>query len=333
MRKRKRKKNRIENRKHKDTVFRLLYRDKRRLLELYNGLNGTNYTNADDLIINTIEGETYLGMKNDVSFVFHDDLSLFEHQSSPCPNIPLRNLFYVAEIYRKMINISDTYKSQLMKISTPRFIVFYNGTIPMEDEKIYRLSEMFENRMEAPELELTVRVFNINAGHNKELLEACKTLKEYSIFVAKVRKYIEEASLAQNRNGILTIENDKRNVLIEKAVGKAIDECIKDDVLKDFFIEYRKEVIRMGALGYSAQRHLQAVVEEAKEISLEQGMQIGEKKGVKLGVKLGVDIINQLNCALAAAGRNDDIIKAASDPEYQLKLIRELIDKDYGIDK
>jgi hypothetical protein len=156
-----------------------------------------------------------------------------------------------------------------------------------------------------------------------------KSLKEYSIFVAKVRKYIEEASLAQNRNGILTIENDKRNVLIEKAVGKAIDECIKDDVLKDFFIEYRKEVIRMGALGYSAQRHLQAVVEEAKEISLEQGMQIGEKKGVKLGI----DIINQLNCALAAAGRNDDIIKAASDPEYQLKLIRELIDKDYRIDK
>ena len=137
-----------------------------------------------------------------------------------------------------------------------------------------------------------------------------------------MRKYIEEASLAQNRNGILTIENDKRNVLIEKAVGKAIDECIKDDVLKDFFIEYRKEVIRMGALGYSAQRHLQAVVEEAKEISLEQGMQIGEKKGV--------NTINQLNCVLAAAGRNDDIIKAANDPEYQLKLIRELIDKDYG---
>jgi hypothetical protein len=182
-----------------------------------------------------------------------------------------------------MINIENTYKSKLMKIPTPRFIVFYNGTIPMEDEKIYRLSEMFENNTEAPELELTVKVLNINEGHNKELLEACKTLKEYRIFVSNVRKYIEEAS-AKNQNGMLNIDNNRRNDIIEKAVGNAIDDCIRNDVLKDFFIRYRKEVIRMGALGYSAERHLQILVDEANEIGLSQGIEQGLKQGIHQGI-------------------------------------------------
>ncbi|WP_051545092.1 hypothetical protein [Butyrivibrio sp. MC2021] len=251
------KKNKIDNKNYKDTVFRLIFKDRQRLLELYNAMNGTNYTNAEDLTITTIEGETYLKMKNDVSFVFYYDLSLFEHQSSPCPNIPLRDLFYVAEIFREIVDISLTYKAQLLKIPTPRFVVFYNGTIPMEDEKVHRLSDMYENKTENPELELVVKVLNINEGHNKALLDACKSLRDYSIFVGKVRKYISEE--------IFNSDNDKRKEIIRLSVAQAIDECINENVLKNFFLQYRKEVVEVSVLEYSAERHIQVIGDERYE--------------------------------------------------------------------
>lgn len=51
------------NRRHKDTVFRMLYSDKRAILELYNALNGTDYQNPDDLTVTTLENAVYLSMK------------------------------------------------------------------------------------------------------------------------------------------------------------------------------------------------------------------------------------------------------------------------------
>ena len=266
------KKRKIDNRNYKDTVFRMIFREKQRLLELYNAMNGTEYTNADDLTITTIEGETYLRMKNDVSFVFYYDLSLYEHQSSPCPNIPLRDLFYVAEIYREMVDISLTYKTKLMKIPTPRFVVFYNGTVPMEDEKVYRLSDMFENRTDNPELELVVKVLNINEGHNKELLDACKSLGDYSIFVGKVRKYIGEDDICS--------DNEKRREIIRKAVNAAIDDCVHENVLKDFFLQYRKEVVEVSVLEYSAERHIQAIADERYEEGIEQGISLRDRQKI-----------------------------------------------------
>jgi len=47
------------------------------------------------LKITTLENAIYLNMKNDVSCVFDFELSLYEHQSTVNPNIPLRNLIYV----------------------------------------------------------------------------------------------------------------------------------------------------------------------------------------------------------------------------------------------
>ena len=267
----------IENQKHKDTVYRMLYQDKTRLLELYNGLNGSNYTNVEDLTVTTLEGETFLKMKNDVSFVFNDELSLYEHQSTACPNIPLRDLFYVASLYRDMIDINDTYLAKRMKIPAPRFVVFYNGTTPMEDQRVYKLSDMFEHEVNPPEMELVVRVININEGHNKALMDSCKSLKQYSIFVGKVRKYIERVkneysetnSMVEN---IIGIDSENRKKIISEAVNIAIDECIDEDILKDFFEQYRKEVIEVSVIEYSAERHINAVRNEAYDSGLEQGI-------------------------------------------------------------
>ena len=199
----------------------------------------------------------------------------------PCPNIPLRDLFYVASIYRDMIDINDTYTAKRMKIPTPRFVVFYNGTAPMEDQRVYKLSDMFGHKTDTPELELVVRVININEGHNKELMEACKSLKQYSLFVSKVRKYIEEerkkySEVHEEVDDILILSNEERKTIISDAVAKAIDECIAEDILRDFFEKYREEVIKVGVIEYSAERHLNAVKNEGIDI----GIDIGLDKGI-----------------------------------------------------
>ena len=83
---------------YKDTMFRILFRDKENLLSLYNAVNKTAYTDVGSLEITTLENAVYTKYKNDVSFIFGFELMLYEHQSTVNPNMPLRNLSYVTEI-------------------------------------------------------------------------------------------------------------------------------------------------------------------------------------------------------------------------------------------
>ena len=137
------------NRKYKDSLFRLLFgreENKHSLLDLYNALNNSNYTNIDDLTINTIDDVIYMKMKNDVSFILDSQMVLLEHQSTYNPNMPLRGLLYFARLYEGMINISkNIYYPKLIKIPTPQYIVLYNGTDrKINDEKVLKLSDAFE---------------------------------------------------------------------------------------------------------------------------------------------------------------------------------------------
>lgn len=312
----------IDNQKYKDTVFRKLFHDKRRLLELYNGVNHSNYDNPDDLEITTLEGNTFLNMKNDLSFIFDYELSLYEHQSSPCPNIPLRDLEYVASIYKKIIPTEETYKSHAISIPTPRFITFYNGTIKLEDEKIYKLSDLFAKKTDNPELELIVKVININEGHSKELMEDCKTLKEYSIFVSKVRKCIKEAKERNKEmNDIIDMNDITQKEVISSAISRAIDECISEDILKDFLLENKEEVIEMGVLGYSAERHLQVIQEE----SYEDGVKAGYDKGYGNGYDKGENALAELYDWLFENNRVSDVQKANKDSKYRKDLFDEYV--------
>lgn len=88
---------------YKDRVFRMLYKDKKRLLELYNALNGTNYNNPEELTVNTLENAIYMKMKNDVSFIIDCNMCLYEHQSTFCPNMPLRGFLYFADLYKNSL--------------------------------------------------------------------------------------------------------------------------------------------------------------------------------------------------------------------------------------
>lgn len=236
----------MAERNYKDTVFRMLFREKSALLSLYNAVNKTNFTNVDDLEITTLENAVYMGMKNDVSCMFAFELSLYEHQSTVNPNMPLRDLFYVAQQLQKLILNDNLYKNKAVQIPTPRFAVFYNGSAEIPERTEYRLSDLFQKKTERPELELIVTVYNINPGMNKDLLEACQLLKEYTLFTTKIR--------------------DKRKTMhLQTAVNQAVDECIREGILSDFLREQRAEVIAMSIFEYDYEKHMKIIKEEGLE--------------------------------------------------------------------
>ena len=298
----------IETRNYKDTVFKMLFNNKLYLLELYNAINGTSYTNPDDLEITTLEGETYLKMKNDLSFIIDFELNLFEHQASKCPNIPLRDLYYVAATYRDMIPQEKTYSSNPVRIPAPRFYMFYNGVSDMEDTVTYRLSELFQRPVEDPSIELVVTCLNVNEGHNKELMEACQTLNGYSKFVSKVRKYREKSITKYDATHstpvkLLADNSEVMKGILAAAINTAMDECIKEDILKSFFIEYREEVTAVAIIEYSAERHIQYEKEDS----------------YNSGVKNTTDLFSWLK----KNHRESDILRAIDDPEFLNKLFEE----------
>ena len=219
------------NRQYKDTVFRMLFSEKENLLSLYNAVTGKAYQNADDLKIVTLENAIYMGMKNDLAFMLETNIYLYEHQSTLNPNIPLRDLIYIGIEYQQYVDDKSLYSSRLQKIPAPKFMVFYNGTDAVDDRVELRLSNAYEHLAGEPDLELKVLMLNVNEGHNKELMEQCQTLKEYAIYVARVRKYTSEMNL-----------ND--------AVARAIDECIKEGILVEFLRKNRSEVKMVSILEY-----------------------------------------------------------------------------------
>ena len=146
------------NRKYKDRLFRLLFSDKQSLLELYNALNKTSYKNPDDLEITTLDDVLYMKMKNDVSILLDDYLSLYEHQSTFNPNMPLRGLLYFADLYRQLFGSRHLYSTKLLHLPTPVYIVFYNGKQEIGEEKILKLSDSFSNSDGYPKLELETRI-------------------------------------------------------------------------------------------------------------------------------------------------------------------------------
>ena len=243
----------VANRKFKDTVFRMLFSDKEALLSLYNAVNNSHYTDSCALEIVTLENAIYMGMKNDLAFILDMNLYLYEHQSTMNPNIPLRDLFYIAAEYQKLVDKKSLYSSALQKIPNPHFIVFYNGSTPIDDCYTSRLSDAFYHVTDNPSLELIVTTFNVNAGHNTKLMSHCQILKEYSIYVAKVRSFTEQMPL-------------------DDAVQKAVTECIQENILADFLRKNQAEVIAMSIFEYDKVEEEKKLRKAEFDAGVEQGL-------------------------------------------------------------
>ena len=248
------------NRNYKDTVFRMLFSDKKNLLSLYNAVSGKSYTDSDELEIVTLENAIYMGMKNDLAFIINTNLFLYEHQSTYNPNMPLRDLLYIAEKYQELVDNRSLYSSTIQKIPAPNFVVFYNGTKEISDCQVRCLSEAFKNLSGEPQLELKVRVLNVNEGHNQLLMEQCQILKEYAQYVAMVRKYLAEMPL-------------------NEAVELAVNECIRKGILADFLRKNRAEVIKVSIFEYDKEIEEKKLREAEFEAGKQAGIDLGRAEG------------------------------------------------------
>ena len=257
-------------RNYRDTLFRMLYRNKKRLLSLFNAVNGTHYDNPDDLTITTLEGVLYLGMKNDVSCIIDMMMQLYEHQSTVNPNMPLRNLFYVSDLLQKYIYEEglDIYSRKQIKIPTPKFVVFYNGDEEQPERKEIRLSKAFSANTGETNMELVVLQININKGQNEELKAACKTLQEYAEFTERAREHRKEMEL-------------------EDAIRTTIDECIRDGILKDFLLKNKAEVYHMCLYEFDVELHERVLREEEREEGRLEGRREGRREGRSEGIREG----------------------------------------------
>lgn len=256
------------NRTYKARIFEMVFNNKKELLALYNAINKTGYTDPEQLEINTLDNAIYMSMKNDISFIIDSRLSLYEHQSTHSPNLPLRCLFYVSDLYSNMTRDTNLYGAKPVKIPTPRFIVFYNGRDDCPERQELKLSAAYSIEDREPSLELRATVLNINPGYNKELLEACRTLSDYSAYTNRVRNYTETMRL-------------------EDAVEKAIAECIREGILSEFLSRNRAEAKKMSIYEYDEEKHMRQTREE--------GYEDGEAAGVERGIKALVQTCQDLN--------------------------------------
>lgn len=240
----------LVKRKYKDILFRFVFREKQEVLQLYNAINHTNYTNPDDLLITTMEDVIYIGMKNDLSFLIANELNLYEHQSTLNRNMPLRGLLYLAKMYESYIETHELnkYQKTLIKLPFPRFIVFYNGEDDMLEELYMRLSDAFDKQAEEPAVECVAKFVNINYGHNQELMNNCKRLHDYSYFVNCVRSYLQKGYRQK------------------EAIVHATDECINKGILKDVLTKHRAEVVDMFLTTFDKKMYEEAIREEGREM-------------------------------------------------------------------
>ena len=242
------------NRTYKDRLFKIIFEDKKELLSLYNALTGKNYQNPDELEINTIDDVIYMHLKNDMSFILDDWQNLFEQQSTFNPNQPLRGFFYFADLYKVKYFGKKIYSTRLLKIPTPQYIVFYNGTTSMPDRKELRLSDAFQQPTEQPDIEVVAHMLNINYGHNKELMERCQKLKEYAQFIDIIRHYLRENKQWSN----------------EQAISKAIDDCIQNNILRDILQKERLRVMASILSEFDEVGYKEMIREEAYEDAYEE---------------------------------------------------------------
>lgn len=256
------------NTKHKDRLFCFLFgreENKKWTLSLYNAVNGSSHTDPDMIQITTMEDILYMGMKNDVSFMIMDSMSIYEQQSTYNPNMPVRELMYAAKLYDKYIHEHklNIYGDKLVPLPIPKLVVFYNGTEEHGDE-ILELKDAFqaekkqdtiEREETVPDIAVRVRMLNMNYGRNKELLDACKPLEEYAWLIQRIRQYGEKME-------------------IEEAVDQAINELPEDFEIRTFLVGHRAEVKSMCITEYNEAETMQMFKEQARQ---EQANEMAER--------------------------------------------------------
>ena len=251
---------------YKDRLFNFIFgseENKAWTLSLYNAINGSDYTDPNAIEIATIKEIMYLGMRNDVAFIIAEEMNLFEHQATYNPNMPLRLMQYAGNLYEKYImeRKLNKYGKTLVKLPAPKLVVFYNGTDEQEDETILKLSDSFPEGADF-DIEVKVRMLNVNYGRNRKLLEACKPLSEYAWIVQEVRK-------------------NKTREDLDSAIDRAIADMPDDFFIKPFLMAHRAEVKGMLLTEYNEAETMELFKEEGREEGRKEGRMEGQLEKAK----------------------------------------------------
>jgi len=286
----------LDNRNYKDSVFVDLFstdeKAKERFLSLYNALHGTQLHDVTLLENIKLEQVMYMSFANDVSYLVENKIIfLIEHQSTINPNMPLRCLEYVSRLYEKLFESKEKYSRKLLNIPTPEFYVFYNGLEPYPCDKTLKLSHAFIELTEQPNLELIVKIVNINQHNEHPLLEMCKPINEYSIFVQTVREW--------------------KAVDPVHGFQKAVEECIANNILREYLERKAKEVINMLLAEYNYEEDIAVQRAEERELAFAEGIEQGRSEGIEQGRSEGIEqgshkkavesarVLKQLHCDTA----------------------------------
>ena len=239
------------NSRYRDSVFRSYFNEPVRLLSLCNAVLDTQYTNPDELNINTLEGIFFDKQKNDISCTIDNHfLVLVEHQTTVNENMPFRCLSYVAELLNNLIkNKNKLYNKGLIKFPKPKFFVLYDGNEYEPLQRKMRLSDAFDG--DSDSLELVVTAFNINYGLPQPLLQHCRYLSDYSTLVGKVKEGI------------------KLGLFRRDAISRAVKFCLEHGIMGNYLVEHSEEVFNMLALEWNMDDALQARFDEGRDEGIE----------------------------------------------------------------
>ena len=255
---------------YKDRLFISIFgkdndQSKKWRLDLYNALRGTNYTDPNALELNTIENVIYLTMRNDVSFLVDSQMTLFEQQSTFNPNMPLRGLMYFAQLYQMHLAKQGRhlFRTSIVKIPNPQFIVLYNGTRETGDREFLKLSDAFEKEDKSGRYEWTAELININPNHNQALQKKCKPLYDYVRYVSRVK------------------ENKKKGMSLREAVDDAIEWAIKEDLLDGFFRIQKEAILANSLTEFDEEEFIRDIHQEGYDEGFSNGISQGISQGIR----------------------------------------------------
>ena len=256
------------NIRYKDSLFVFLFGSEKRkkyTLSLYNALNGTDYTDPDELEINTIENIVYIKMHNDVSFMLKAEIWLYEQQSTKNPNMPYRMLEYIHALYQRIIESKgySKYDDTMFTFPAPHFVGLYNGAENAPEYEVQKLSDMYEDGKQG-DLDLIVRVYNINRKYNDGLKQSCSVLSEYMWLVEEIRRRTKGCGTDLKAVG--------------KVISKVLDEMPDSFEIKPVLIAEKEEVLGMIFEEYNEQKATRAAREHAEK-RFNEGIEQGKIKG------------------------------------------------------
>ena len=261
------------NREFKDGMFRTLFNDKEKMLELYNAVSDEQMGKEaiENIEALTIETPLYIGSRNDLAFSINGKSMFFcEQQSTKSGNIALRMASYFGKTLDMMFG-SEIYGTRKVMMPAPVFYVFYLGKPDAPEVETFRLSDHYKENAPENSIEVVVKVYNICYSENKEILKRSRTLREYSLFISYVN------------------ENLDKGMDLEDAVAVAIKRAKKAGVLVDFLNKYATEVEGM-LTGITVEEYGEVMKREGFDDGKAAGLEQGRAAVAKALKDKGVDI-------------------------------------------